>query len=177
MLKIVAIALIVLVAAVLVLAATRPDTFRVERSAQISAPPEKILSLVNDFHQWSVWSPYEKLDPSMKRTYAGTAAGKGAVYEWDGSSKAGKGRMEIIDAATTKTVIQLDFSKPFTAHNIAEFTALAQGDATRVTWSMSGPAPLVTKVMGLFFNMDKMIGADFETGLANLKTVAEKASP
>jgi carbon monoxide dehydrogenase subunit G len=177
MIKIIVLALVVLVAAVLGLAATRPDSFRVERSTQISAPPQKVLALVNDFHQWGAWSPYEKLDPAMKRTYAGAAVGKGAVYEWDGSSKAGKGRMEITAAAPAKTVIQLDFSKPFTAHNIAEFTALAQGDATRITWSMSGPAPLVTKVMGLFFNMDKMIGADFETGLANLKTVAEKASP
>jgi carbon monoxide dehydrogenase subunit G len=176
MLKIIAIALIVLVAAVLVLAATRPDTFRVERSAQMSAPPERILSLVNDFHQWSAWSPYEKLDPSMKRTYAGAAAGKGAVYEWDGNSKAGKGRMEITAAAATRTVIQLDFSKPFTAHNIAEFTAVGQGDATRVTWSMQGPSPFVTKLMGLFFNMDKMIGGDFETGLANLKAITEKGT-
>ena len=177
MIKIIAVALAVAVVAILVLASTRPDTFRVERTARITAPPDKILSLVNDFHQWGVWSPYEKLDPTMKRTYAGAAAGKGAVYEWDGTAKAGKGRMEIIDAAAAKTVIQLDFSKPFTAHNTAEFTAVAQDEATRVTWSMEGPSPFISKVMGLFFNMDKMIGADFETGLANLKAAAEKASP
>jgi carbon monoxide dehydrogenase subunit G len=177
MVKIIIVALIVVIAAVLVLAATRPDTFRVERSAQISAPPEKILSLVNDFHQWGAWSPYEKLDPAMKRTYAGASAGKGAVYEWEGNSKAGQGRMQIIDAAPTRTAIQLDFIKPFAANDIAEFTALAQGDATRVTWSMQGRAPFIHKVAGLFLNMDKMIGGDFETGLANLKTLAEKASP
>jgi FlaG/FlaF family flagellin (archaellin) len=177
MIKIIIVALIVVIAAVLVLAATRPDTFRVERSAQISAPPEKILSLVNDFHQWGAWSPYEKLDPAMKRTYAGAAAGKGAVYEWEGNSKAGQGRMQIIDAAPTRTAIQLDFIKPFAANDIAEFTALAQGDATRVTWSMEGQSPFIHKVVGLFLNMDKMIGGDFETGLANLKTLAEKASP
>jgi polyketide cyclase/dehydrase/lipid transport protein len=177
MIKIIVIGLIVVIAAILVLAATRPDSFRVERSAQISAPPEKILSLVNDFHQWGAWSPYEKLDPAMKRTYAGAAAGKGAVYEWEGNSKAGQGRMQIIDAAPTRTAIQLDFIKPFAANDIAEFTALPQGDATRVTWSMQGRSPFIHKVVGLFLNMDKMIGGDFETGLANLKTLAEKASP
>jgi hypothetical protein len=177
MIKIIVVAVIVVIAAILVLAATRPDTFRVERSAQISAPPDKILLLVNDFHQWGAWSPYEKLDPTMKRTYAGAGAGKGAVYEWEGNGKAGQGRMEIIDAAPTKTAIQLDFIKPFRAHNIAAFTARQQGDATRVTWSMEGPAPFVHKLLGLFLNMDKMIGADFETGLGNLKALAEKASP
>ncbi|MDB6160700.1 MAG: hypothetical protein JWO04_4406 [Gammaproteobacteria bacterium] len=177
MIKIIVVAVIVVIAAILVLAATRPDTFRVERSAQISAPPDKILLLVNDFHQWGAWSPYEKLDPTMKRTYAGAGAGKGAVYEWEGNGKAGQGRMEIIDAAPTKTAIQLDFIKPFRAHNIAAFTARQQGDATRVTWSMEGPAPFVHKLVGLFLNMDKMIGADFETGLGNLKALAEKASP
>lgn len=175
MFKIIVIAIIVVIGAILVLAATRPDTFRVERSAQISAPPQKILALVNDFHQWGAWSPYEKLDPTMKRTYAGAAAGTGAVYEWEGNSKAGQGRMQIIDAAPTRTAIQLDFIKPFAAHNIAAFTAQPQGDATRVTWSMEGPAPFIHKVLGLFLNMDKMVGGDFETGLANLKTLAEKS--
>jgi hypothetical protein len=177
MIKIIIVALIVVIAAVLVLAATRPSSFRVERSAQISAPPAKILSLVNDFHQWGAWSPYEKLDPTMKRTYAGTAAGKGAVYEWQGNSKAGQGRMQIIDAAPTRTAIQLDFIKPFEAHNIAAFTALPQAEGTVVTWSMEGSSPFIHKVVGLFLNMDKMVGGDFETGLANLKTLAEKASP
>ena len=175
MFKIIVIAVAVVIAAILVLAATRPDTFRVERSAQISAPPQKILALVNDFHQWGAWSPYEKLDPTMKRTYAGTAAGAGAVYEWEGNSKAGQGRMQIIDAAPTRTAIQLDFIKPFAAHNIAAFTAQPQGAVTRVTWSMEGPAPFIHKVLGLFLNMDKMVGGDFETGLANLKTLAEKS--
>lgn len=174
MIKIVLIALVVLIAAVLVLAATRPDSFRVERSMRISAPPQKILPLINDFHRWGVWSPYEKLDPSMQRTYAGAPAGKGAVYEWDGNGKAGKGRMEIIESIPTRVLIKLDFSKPFTAHNIAGFTARPAGDATQVTWSMEGPSPFGTKVMGLFINMDKLIGGDFEAGLANLKAAAEK---
>jgi len=177
MLKIVIVAVIVVIAAIVVLAATRPDSFRVERSAQINAPPEKILSLVNDFHQWGAWSPYEKLDPTMKRTYAGAAVGQGAVYEWQGNSKAGQGRMQIIAAAPTRTAIQLDFIKPFEAHNIAAFTAQPQGAATRLTWSMEGSAPFMHKVVGLFLNMDRMIGGDFETGLANLKALAEQPSP
>ena len=174
MIKIILIAVVALIAAVLALASTRPSSFRVERSIRISAPPEKILPLINDFHRWGVWSPYEKLDPTMTRTYAGSPDGKGAVYEWRGNSKAGAGRMEIIEAAPTRTLIKLDFSQPFTAHNIAGFTALPTGTDTRLTWSMDGPAPFVTKLMGLFFNMDQMIGGDFETGLSNLKTVAEK---
>jgi hypothetical protein len=177
MIKIIVIALIVVIAAILVFAATRPDSFRVERSAQISAPPEKILALVNDFHQWGTWSPYEKLDPAMKRTYAGAAAGKGAVYEWEGNSKAGQGRMQIIEAAPTRTAIQLDFIKPFAAHNIAAFTTQPLGNTTQVTWSMEGSSPFMHKLVGLFLNMDKMIGGDFETGLGNLKALAETAPP
>jgi len=172
--KIVLIALIVLVAGVVLFAATRPDNFRVERLTQVSAPPEKILSFINDFHQWSVWSPYEKLDPAMKRTYEGQQAGKGAVYEWNGNSKAGQGRMEIVEAAATATVIQLDFVKPFKAHNIARFTAQPRGDGTVLSWSMEGPASFMYKLFGLFINMDRLIGNDFESGLASLKTAAEK---
>jgi carbon monoxide dehydrogenase subunit G len=174
MIKIIVATLIVLIAAILALAHARPNTFRVERSIRVKAPPEKIFPLVNDFHKWSGWSPYEKIDPSMKRTYAGAPAGKGAVYEWEGNGKAGKGRMQIVATLPTQTTIKLDFSKPFTAHNIAAFTAEPQGDSTRVTWSMEGPSPFVTKVMGLFFNMDEMIGRDFEVGLRDLKAAAEK---
>lgn len=174
MIKVIVIALIVVIAAVVVLASTRPNSFRVERSLRINAPPEKILPLINDFHQWGVWSPYEKLDPAMQRTYAGAASGRGAIYEWDGSGKAGKGRMEIVDALPARTLIKLDFFRPFTAQNMAAFTARPEGDATRLTWSMDGPAPFVTRLMGLFCNMDKLIGADFETGLVNLKAAAER---
>jgi hypothetical protein len=174
MIKIILLALIALIAAVLALAATRPGSFRVERSIRINAPPEKILPLINDFHQWGVWSPYEKLDPAMSRAYSGALAGKGAVYEWQGNGKAGAGHMEIIAALPTQTLIKLDFSKPFTAHNIAGFTARPDGTATRLTWSMEGPSPFVARVLGLFFNMDQMIGGEFETGLAKLKAVAEQ---
>jgi hypothetical protein len=173
MLKKIALAVVVLVVAVLAFATTRPDSFRVQRSASIKAPPEKISPLINDFHSWASWSSYEKLDPAMKRTYSGAPSGKGAVYEWDGNSKAGKGRMEITDTSPRSTTIKLDFVKPLESHSVAQFTLEPKGDSTNVTWSMEGPSPYVTKVMGLFFNMDRMIGKDFESGLANLKTVAE----
>lgn len=175
MLKAIAIIVVVALVALLAFAATRPDTFRVERQTSIKATPDKIFAYIHDFHKWSKWSPYEKLDPAMKRTFSGTASGKGAVYAWDGSGKAGAGRMEILDAPQpAKVVIQLDFIKPFEGHNTAEFTLQPQGDMTQVTWAMHGPAPFISKLMGIFFNMDKLIGTDFETGLTNLKGVAEK---
>jgi carbon monoxide dehydrogenase subunit G len=174
MIRIIVLTLVAVIAGILVFAALRPDSFRVERSARINAPPEKILPLVNDFHQWAQWSPFENLDPALKRTYGGLPAGRGAVYEWEGNSKAGQGRMEIVEAAPTATVIKLDFIKPFTAHNIARFTAQPAGEGTQLTWSMEGPQPFPAKLMGLFFDMDRMIGNDFQRGLANLKAVAEK---
>ncbi|MEO8144969.1 MAG: SRPBCC family protein [Betaproteobacteria bacterium] len=175
MLKIIAIAVVVLVAGLLIYAAQRPDTFRVERSASVKAPPEKVYALIEDLKAWSAWSPYEKKDPAMKRTFGPATAGKGAVYEWDGNKNVGKGRMEITSATQpSKIVIKLDFLEPFEGHNTAEFAIDAKGDATTVTWSMYGPANFVSKLMGVFFNMDKMIGTDFEAGLANLKSIAEK---
>jgi uncharacterized protein YndB with AHSA1/START domain len=167
--------LVVVIAGVLIYAATKPDSFTVRRSATVKAPPDKIFALITDLHGWATWSPYEKKDPAMKRTFSGAAAGKGAVYEWDGNNSVGKGRMEIVDtAASSKITIKLDFIKPFEGHNTAEFTMEPKGDTTAVTWAMYGPSPYVAKVMGTFFNMDTMIGKDFEVGLANLKAVAEK---
>ena len=175
MFKTITIVIVVAILAVLAYAATRPDDFRVERKTSIKAPPDKIFASINDFNQWGAWSPYEKIDPSMKRSFSGAASGKGAIYNWDGSGKAGAGRMEILDApAPAKVVIKLDFMKPFEGHNTALFTLQPQGDSTEVSWAMFGPAPYISKVMGVFFNMDKMIGADFETGLANLKALAER---
>jgi len=175
MLKIIAIVLAVLVVAILGLAMTKPDSFSVQRKTSIQAPPDKIFPLINDFHNWNSWSPWEKLDPGMNRTHSGAQNGKGAVYEWDGNSKVGKGRMEITDAsAPSKIAIKLDFLKPFEGHNIAEFTLEPQGDSTNVTWTMHGPSPFVSKIMQVFMSMDKLIGKDFDSGLANLKTVAEK---
>ena len=157
----------VLVGAVLVVAATRPDDFSVQRSASIKAPPEKIYPMLADFRQWPAWSPWEKLDPDMKRTLSGPASGPGATYAWQGSSKVGAGRMEIKQVtAPTKVEIQLDFIKPFEGHNVTDFTLVPRGDATEVTWLMRGPAPFVSKLMGVFVDMDKMIGKDFEAGLA-----------
>ena len=167
--------LVVVIAGVLAFAATKPPRFRVERSARIAAPADRLHNLTSDFHNWPQWSPWEKLDPAMKRTHSGAAKGTGAVYEWWGNKKAGEGRMEIIDAPVpSRVVIKLDFLKPFEAHNTIDFAFIPNGAATDVTWSMFGPSPFVSKVMGLFVNMDRMIGRDFEEGLANLKTVAER---
>ena len=175
MLKIVLMVLAVLVVAILGLAMTKPDFFSVQRKTSIQAPADKIFPLINDFHNWNSWSPWEKLDPGMTRTHSGAPSGKGAVYEWDGNSKVGKGRMEITDvSAPSKIAIKLDFLKPFEGHNIAEFTLEPQGDSTNVTWTMHGPTPFISKVMQVFISMDKLIGKDFDSGLANLKTISEK---
>src|SRR6185436_10207445 len=128
-----------------------------------------------DFNRWGAWSPYEKKDPAMKRTFSGAPAGQGAVYEWEGDQNVGKGRMEIVESVQpSKIAIKLDFFKPFEAHNIAEFTLEAQGGSTNVTWAMHGPSPYLAKVMHVFFDMERMVGKDFETGLANLKTISEQ---
>lgn len=178
MLEIVAIIALVLVAAiavVLILAATKPNTFSVRRATTIEAPPEKIFPLINDFHQWRSWSPYEHKDPAMKRSYSGAESGRGAIYAWDGNRNVGSGRMEIIDvSAPSEIVIKLDFFTPFEGHNTAEFTMLPQADGTNVTWLMHGPAPFMSKVMQVFINIDHMVGKDFEVGLASLKRLAEQ---
>jgi carbon monoxide dehydrogenase subunit G len=174
MFKTIVIVVVVLVAAVLVYAATRPDTLSVQRSTTIKAPPEKVFALINDFRRWGAWSPYEKKDPAMKRIISDPASGQGAAYEWDGNKDIGKGRMQITRSLPSSAItIQLDFVRPFEAHNVVEFTLEPRGDTTEVTWAMHGPSPYITKVMGVFFNMDRMIGKDFEAGLADLKAVAE----
>ena len=173
--KIALIVIVVGVAGVLAYAATRPDHFRVQRSASIKAPPERIFPFINDFRQWGAWSPYEKIDPGMKRTYGAIGAGKGATYAWEGNSNVGSGNMEIIEApAPSRVVIKLDFLRPIEAHNTAEFTLVPNGDSTDVTWAMHGPVPYFAKLIHLFLNMDKMVGGQFATGLANLKRAAEK---
>ncbi len=174
MFQVIGIAVAGLIAAVLGVAATRPDSFRMQRTRRINARPERILPHITDFRRWAAWSPFEKLDPAMKKTHTGSPSGKGAVYEWEGNSKAGKGRMEITDVTAPGTVtIAMHFLKPFEAHNTAQFTLEPNGEATDVTWAMYGPSPFVTKVMGVFVSMDSLIGKDFEQGLANLKSVAE----
>ena len=169
------IVIVVLVAGVLVVAAMRPREFAVQRSAAIRAAADTIYPLIADFRQWPAWSPWEKLDPEMKRTLSGAPSGPGAAYAWEGSSKVGAGRMEIKDATPpSSVVIQLDFLRPFEAHNTTEFALAPRGDATEVRWTMRGPATFVMRLMGVFTDMDKMIGKDFEAGLANLRAVAEK---
>lgn len=167
--------LVIAVAGVFAYAAMQPDTFRIARSAVIKAPPEKIYPLMSDFRRGMEWSPYEKKDPNMKRVFSGPASGKGAVYEFEGNGDIGAGRLEITDATPpSKVVLRLDMSKPFQGSNTIEYSIVPKGDASEVTWSMHGVQPLLAKVVCLFFNMDRMVGADFEQGLASLKTIAEK---
>jgi uncharacterized protein YndB with AHSA1/START domain len=169
------IVVVVIVAGILILAATKPDTFRVQRSAAIKAPPEKIFALIDDFTAWPAWSPWEKKDPAMKRNYGATARGKGAAYAWEGNKDVGQGSMEIAESTPpAKIVLNLNFAKPFEAHNRVEFTLAPMGDTTKVTWEMQGPTPFFAKIIHVFINMDRMVGKDFEAGLVNLKAVAEK---
>ncbi len=168
-------AIAALIAVILIFAMTKPDSFEVRREITIKATPAKIAGLINDFHNWGSWSPWEKLDLAMKRTFSGAPNGMGATYKWEGNDKVGSGRMEIIDAnAPAKVTIALDFLKPFAAHNITEFTLEAQGDSTKVVWAMHGPSPYISKLMSVFVSMDSMIGKDFEAGLVNMKAAAEK---
>ena len=174
MIKRIALILVVLVVAIVAFAATKPDDFHVQRTATINAPPDKIVALIHDFREWSAWSPFEKLDSEMVRTYSGANSGEGAVYEWEGNSQAGAGRMEIIESSPSKVEIALDFNRPFETHNIAEFTLQPSGASTDVTWAMHGPNLFIGKVMSVFISMDNMVGPEFETGMQNLKALAEK---
>jgi hypothetical protein len=169
-------ALVIAIAIVgfLVYASTRPDTFRVHRTARVNAPPEAIFPLINDYRNWTLWSPYEHRDPALKRTFSGAAAGQGAVYAWEGNKNVGSGRMEIIDTSPTRIIIKLDFFTPFKANNIAEFTLEPKGGGTDVTWAMHGPVPFIGKVMHLLIDCDKMVGKDFSAGLESMKTAAER---
>jgi len=167
------IAIVVIVALFLGYIASRPNNFRLERSIAINAPAEKPFALVSDFHEWTKWSPFEAIDEDLKRSYAGADRGRGAIYMWDGK-KAGAGRMEILEAPEPqKVVIKLDFSKPFEAHNTALFTFTQNGGTTTVTWTMTGPMPFMNKLMTTFFPMEKMVGPQFEQGLASMKRVSE----
>ncbi len=175
MFKILGIVIALAIAGILVFAMTKPDTFWVQRSVGIKAPPEKIFALINDFKAWETWSPWEKKDPAMKRTFGAITSGKGAQYAWEGNKDVGQGSMEITEVVpSSRIVLKLDFLKPFEAHNTVEFTLAAQGDTTTVTWAMHGPANFMSKLMQVFMSMDSMVGKDFEAGLATLKVVAEK---
>lgn len=150
------------------------NTYSVRRSTVIAAPPAEVYEQIADFHRWTEWSPWEGLDPNMKRTYAGPSEGEGASYGWSGNRQAGQGRMEIIEAeAPSRLLIDLVFEKPWKSHSVTEFTIDEGASGSEVTWTMTGPMTLVTRVMGIFKPMDSLIGPDFEKGLARLKSNLE----
>ncbi|PNS07771.1 SRPBCC family protein [Solilutibacter silvestris] len=176
MFKKIVIVLVVVIAAFLAYAATRPATFEVSRSTVIAAPPQRVYDLINDFHNFPQWSPWQKLDPAMQVTYSGPQNGVGSSYAWSGNKQAGKGSMKITEAtAPGKIKMDLDFIEPFAASNTVDFVLAPEGSGTRVTWTMRGHSNFMVKVMSMFVSMDQTIGPDFERGLANLKTVAETA--
>jgi hypothetical protein len=172
--------IVLAIAALLAWASTRPDTFRIERSIRIAAPIVQVAELIDDFHEWGKWSPWEHIDPTMQRTFSGNEAGVGAVYEWTGTGKVGAGRMEIVEMRSGSErgviTIKLDFFKPFKASNTAEFLMTPSADGTDLSWAMFGSSPFMSKLMGVFMDMDKMIGKDFEAGLQSLKKNAEQAA-
>ena len=177
MLKIILIALPLVIAVLGTILGLQSSEFRVVRSAILSAPAQALFALVNDFHRWEAWSPWEKLDPALERSYDGSPAGVGAVYSWVGNNQVGEGRMTILESNPNDLIrIKLEFLKPFAATHTAEFTFKPEGDRTRVTWNMFGEKNFLSKAIGLFMNMDKMIGDNFEQGLAQLESAA-KASP
>lgn len=179
MLKILGIVLGVVVLAVAGIAAyaaaTQPNEIRIERSIEIAAPADRIFPLINDFRRWGEWSPYEKKDPDMRRTFGGAENGKGARYAWEGDSSIGSGNMEITQSVPNERIaIDLHFTSPMEANNVAEFTMRPNGQRTQVTWVMQGPMNLFGKVASVFMDMDKMVGDDFAAGLRNMKALAEK---
>jgi uncharacterized protein YndB with AHSA1/START domain len=178
MLKVIALAIALVVVGVLLAAARKPDTFAISRAARIAAPPDAIFPYINDPQRFMTWSPFERKDPDMKRAFSGAPAGPGSIYDFDGDSNVGKGRLSIVDAEPpSRVVMQLDMLKPIEGHNAIEFTLQPEGGETLVTWSMSGEMPFISKVMSVFIDMDRMIGNDFETGLASLKARVEGGRP
>lgn len=174
MLKIIALVTVLLIAIVLIYAATKPDLFHVERTIDIKAPPEKIFGLINDFRQWDAWTPYNK-DPAMKKTYGANTIGKGAHYAWEGNKEVGQGEITITDATPPKEIeMELHMIKPFEGRNHVVFSIEVTGGFTKVTWALEDQHTYFLKLLSIFLNLDKMIGGDFEVGLAKLKTVAER---
>jgi uncharacterized protein YndB with AHSA1/START domain len=170
------IALVVIVVGLVAVIALQPAGYRVSRSATIAAPAPMVFAQVNDFHRWTAWSPWEKIDPAMKRTYEGPPAGVGASYTWVGSGEVGEGRMTIVESRPSDLIqVKLEFVKPFAGTSVAEFTFKPEGDRTLVTWSMTGDKNFIAKAIHLVMSMDRMIGDQFDKGLAAMKTVAEAA--
>lgn len=175
--KNVLLALLVFVLGFLVFVQTRPDTFHVERSASIAAPPDSLYAMMTDFHRWDGWSPWAKLDPAMKTDYSGPESGVGASYHWTGNDKVGEGRMTLTEVQAPSHVgIRLEFIKPFAGVSTTNFALAPDAGGTRVTWSMDGKSNFIAKAMCIFTPMDKMIGPDFERGLGNLKREGEAAA-
>lgn len=169
--------IVLIIAIFCVVVAMQPAHYTVERSATINAPAPVVFAQVNDFHKWQAWSPWEKIDPNIKKEFSGAAAGNGAVYSWVGNSDVGEGRMTITDSRPSDSIkIKLEFIKPFAATNATDFTFTSQGNSTNVKWTMSGDKNFVAKAFTMFMDMDKMVGSDFEKGLAQMKTVSEAAA-
>ena len=166
--------LLVAAIGIVAFAAMQPGAFRYERSAVIAAPPEKIIEIVTDFRRYGEWSPWEKLDPGMKRTHSGAPTGVGAVYEWDGNDDVGAGRQEVVSVDPNRVHMKIEFLRPMQANNAIDFDLVPERDATKVTWSLYGENPLVARIFTMFMDVEAMVGKDFETGLANLKAAAEK---
>lgn len=174
--RITALSGLALLLVLLLIVGTRPDDFKIERSAEMKAPPAAVFSRINDFHNWKEWSPWEKLDPNMKRTYDGEP-GKGAVYTWTGNDQVGEGRMTILESKPDEFVsIKLEFIKPFAATNRAIFTLVPSGEGTKVTWAMDGKNNLVAKAFHMIMDMDQLVGKDFEAGLASLDKASQAAA-
>jgi uncharacterized protein YndB with AHSA1/START domain len=164
----------VIVLGFLVVVAMQPADFRVTRTATIAAPAAAVFAQVNDSHNWQAWSPWEKMDPAMKRTYEGAPVGRGAIYAWVGNKEVGEGRMTVTESRPNELIrIKLEFVKPFRATNVAEFSFEPRGDQTAVTWTMTGEKNFLTKAIHLFMNIDRMVGGSFETGLAQMKALVE----
>ena len=172
------IAVIVIIGVLLAFIATRPASFRIARSATINAPADALFGMVNDFHRWPAWSPWEKLDANMKRTFEGPPSGPGSIYSWVGNSKAGEGRMTILDSTPGQLVaIKLEFFKPFAATNQTNFTFTPSASGTQVAWTMEGTHGFMSKAFSMFTNMDKLVGGDFERGLANMNAASVSRTP
>jgi len=174
LLKKILIGFVVVVLVFVGIVALQPNEFKVTRSATMGAPAATVFDQVNDFHKWEAWSPWEKLDPSMKRTFEGSSSGNGAIYSWVGNDKVGEGKMTLTESKPGELIkIRLDFVKPFEDTCNVEFAFKPEGDKTSVTWSMAGQNNFMKKAICMFMNMDKMVGGDFEKGLAQMKAVAE----
>jgi uncharacterized protein YndB with AHSA1/START domain len=179
MLKLIGLGVVLLVGGVLLFAAMRPDSFRVQRTASIKAPPEKIFPLINDLQRFNTWNPFDKKDPHLKGTYSGAASGPGAAYAFEGNKDVGRGSIEIIDSVPASEVrMTLHMLAPMEARNVVEFSLKPEGgeagQSTRVTWAIQGPVPFFAKIFGIFCDMDGMIGKDFENGLSDLKAIVER---